>query len=161
MHITREGSGRKSVKTAGSERVVPVHSELIRHGLLEYHAAMEKLSHQNLFPEIEPDGRGFMSGKPSAFFNKYFATIGMKQDRSVNFHSFRHGIADAFRRAGYLDEQFGMLLGHTKPTPSGRYGIIPQGILADRVKMIEAVSFLGLDLSALKLESPDLGSAFS
>jgi integrase len=111
---------------------------------------MKTLCHQNLFPEIKPDGRGFMSGRPSAFFNGYFSAIGMKQDKTVNFHSFRHGIADAFRSAGYLDEQFGMLLGHTKATTTGRYGIIPQGILADRVKMIEAVAFPGLDLSSLR-----------
>ena len=90
-----------------------------------------------------------MSGRPSAFFNDYFVAIGMKEDKSVNFHSFRHGIADAFRNAGYLDEQFAMLLGHTKATTSGRYGIMPQGILADRVKMIELIEFPGLNLSAL------------
>ena len=149
FHITREGSPRKSVKTAGSERIIPVHSVLVRLGLLKYHAAMMASGKENLFPEIKPDGRGFMSGNPSAFFNGYFAAIGVKKDKRVNFHSFRHGIADAFREAGYLDEQFGMLLGHTKATTSGRYGIIPQGILAYRVKMIESVVFQGLDLSSL------------
>jgi len=149
FHITREGSDKKSVKTAGSERVIPVHSELVKLGFLHYHTAMKALGHQHLFPEIEPDGRGFISGRPSAFFNKYFAAIGVKQDKSVNFHSFRHGMIDAFRRAGYLDEQFGMLLGHTKATTTGRYGIIPQGILADRVRMIEDVNFPGVDLSLL------------
>jgi hypothetical protein len=62
----------------------------------------------------------------------------------VNFHSFRHGIADAFRNAGYMDEQFNMLLGHTKATTTGRHGILPEGILSERVKMIEAVVFSGL-----------------
>jgi integrase len=151
FHITREGSGRKTVKTPGSERIVPVHSELVRRGLLNYHATMKALGHQNLFPEIKADGRGFMSGRPSAFFNGYFAAIGIKEDKTVNFHSFRHGIADTFRNAGYLDEQFGLLLGHTKATTSGRYGIIPQGILVDRVKMIEAVAFPDLDLSELTI----------
>jgi hypothetical protein len=66
----------------------------------------------------------------------------------VNFHSFRHGIADAFRTAGYMDEQFNVLLGHTKATTTGTYGIVPQGILSERVKMIEAVSFQGLILEA-------------
>ena len=65
----------------------------------------------------------------------------MKVDKTVNFHSFRHGIADAFRQAGYLDEQFGMLLGHTKATTTGTYGIVPQGILSERVKLIESITF--------------------
>jgi hypothetical protein len=37
-----------------------------------------------------------------------------------------------------------MLLGHTKATTTGRYGILPEGILSERVKMIEAVEFPGL-----------------
>ena len=49
--------------------------------------------------------------------------------------------ADAFRRAGYLDEQFGPLLGHTKSTTTGRYGIMPEGPLRDRVAMIEAIGY--------------------
>jgi hypothetical protein len=56
----------------------------------------------------------------------------------------RHGIADAFRNAGYMDEQFNVLLGHTKAITTGRYGILPEGILSERVKMIEAVVFPGL-----------------
>jgi integrase len=40
-------------------------------------------------------------------------------NREVNFHSFRHSFTDALRRAGYLDEQFGMLFGHTKATTTG------------------------------------------
>jgi integrase len=63
-------------------------------------------------------------------FNDYFRDIGAKVDKSVNFHSFHHGIADAVRNAGYLDEQFNMLLGHTKATTMGTYGIVPQGILS-------------------------------
>ena len=66
-------------------------------------------------------------------------------DKTVNFHSLRHGIADAFRNAGYLDEQFNVLLGHTKATTTGTYGIVPQGILSERVKMIEAVEFSSLN----------------
>ncbi|MGO7388739.1 integrase, partial [Rhizobium ruizarguesonis] len=37
MHITTEGDGDKSVKTAGSMRVVPVHPELVKLGFLDYH----------------------------------------------------------------------------------------------------------------------------
>ncbi|WP_159010034.1 site-specific integrase [Bradyrhizobium sp. S69] len=145
MHVTEEGSPLKSTKTAGSMRVVPIHSELIKLGLIEYHASMVASGELQLFPQLQPDTRGFYSGVPSGFFNDYFRSIGVKVDKRVNFHSFRHGIADAFRDAGYLDEQFNMLLGHTKATTTGRYGILPEGILSERVKMIEAVAFPGLN----------------
>jgi integrase len=139
FHITKEGSARKSVKTKGSQRVVPMHRKLIEMGFLDYHARANDGG--SLFPEIKRDARGFISGNPSSFFNDYFRDIGVKLDKTQNFHSFRHGMADAFRAAGYLDEQFNMLLGHTKATTTGRYGIMPEGILSERVKMIEAVDF--------------------
>jgi hypothetical protein len=43
---------------------------------------------------------------------------------------------------GYMDEQFNMLLGYTKATTTGTYGILPERILSERAKMIEAVEFL-------------------
>jgi integrase len=141
FHITEEGSALKSTKTAGSMRVVPIHSSLIKLGFLKYHAAMVARGEKQLFPQLKPDTRGFFSGEASAFFNDYFRDIGVKVDKRVNFHSFRHGIADAFRSAGYMDEQFNVLLGHTKVTTTGTYGILPQGILSQRVEMIEACGF--------------------
>lgn len=136
-----DGSPSKSTKTAGSMRVVPIHSELIKLGFLEYHAAMAARGERQLFPEIKPDARGFFSGEPSKFFNAYFREIGVKVNKRVNFHSFRHGIADAFRSAGYMDEQFNVLIGHAKASTTGIYGILPQGILSQRVEMIEAVAY--------------------
>ena len=62
---------------------------------------------------LERDKRGYF-GEASKFFNGYFKAIGVKVDKRVNFHSFRHNVTDAFRAAGYLDEQHGVLLGHTK-----------------------------------------------
>ncbi|ACF02493.1 integrase family protein [Rhodopseudomonas palustris TIE-1] len=139
FHITEEGgAGTKSTKTEGSMRVVPMHSKLIELGFLKYHARMSAMG-DRLFPEIKADARGYISGKASTFFNDYFRAIGVKSDRSLNFHSFRHGFADALRRAGYYDEQFGPLLGHTKSTTTGRYGIESEMVIADRVKMVEAV----------------------
>lgn len=141
IHITEEGSTLKSTKTKGSQRVVPVHSELIRLGLLDYHASIVERGETQLFPQLKPDARGFFSGEASKFFNGYFRAIGAKVDKRVNFHSLRHGFVDALRAAGYLDEQFNVLLGHTKATTTGIYGVLPQGILSERLKMIEAVTF--------------------
>jgi hypothetical protein len=45
-----------------------------------------------------------------------------------------------FRAAG-LDEQFNVLLGHTKATTTSKYGIMVQGILSQRVEMIEALTY--------------------
>ncbi|MGW1423208.1 DUF6538 domain-containing protein [Bradyrhizobium manausense] len=145
FHITEVGDeeedgSAKSTKTGGSMRVVPVHSRLIELGFLDYHTALVARGEQRLFPEVERDKRGYF-GEASKFFNGYFKAVGVKLDKRVNFHSFRHNVTDAFRAAGYLDEQHGVLLGHTKASTTGRYGVLPEGPLRDRVMMIEAVSF--------------------
>jgi hypothetical protein len=57
FHITEEGSNLKSTKTAGSMRVVPVHSELIKLGLIDYHAAMVADGEKQLFSQLKPDTR--------------------------------------------------------------------------------------------------------
>ncbi|WP_156521076.1 site-specific integrase [Magnetospirillum moscoviense] len=153
FHITREttrdGDVKKTTKTKGSQRVIPIHTELIKLGFLDYVALVRKRNAKRLFPEITPDTRGHMSGHPSRWYGRYVARIGVKDDKSVNFHSFRHGLADAFRRAGYLDDQFKFMLGHTGATTTGRYGNLPEGELKMRVTMMEAVTFPGLDLSHL------------
>jgi hypothetical protein len=40
-----------------------------------------------------------------------------------------------------MDETFGPLLGHTKATTTGIYGVLPQGVLSERQKIIEAISY--------------------
>ncbi|MCP2209467.1 site-specific integrase [Bradyrhizobium diazoefficiens] len=150
FHITEvgdedEGGSAKSTKTEGSMRVVPVHSRLIELGFLDYHAGVVARGEQRLFPETERDKRGYF-GEASKFFNAYLKAVGVKVDRRVNFHSFRHGVADALRSAGYLDETFGPLLGHAKSSTTGRYGVLPEGPLRDRVRMIEAIGY-GLALA--------------
>jgi integrase len=148
FHITEEGStdegtDQKSTKTGGSQRVVPIHSKLIKLGFLRYHAKMRARGERRLFPELKRDTRGYF-GVASKFFNSYFKAIGVKVDKKLNFHSLRHSISDAFRRGGYVDEQFNVLLGHTEETTTGIYGILPPLTLNQRVEMIEAVQYSGL-----------------
>nr|WP_162245456.1 site-specific integrase [Methylobacterium sp. Leaf466] len=148
IHVTTEGDPSKVIKTKGSMRVIPVHPTLERLGFLSLHA---ECTGSRLFPEIKPDTRGSLAGHYSRWYARYLKRIGVKDDGSVNFHSFRHGMADALRRAGYRDEEFGFLLGHTQATTTGRYGLLAEGDLAQRCLMIEAVKFPGLDLAHLWL----------
>lgn len=150
MHVTTDGDDDKKLKTVGSERIVPVHSELIALGFLNYYAARKKAGSKRLFPEIKPDSRGFMSGVPSKFLNTYLDRIGVKT-KTLAMHSFRHLFADRLREAGYLNSEFGFILGHGDRLvqTTGRYGALPQGTVAHRSKLIEAVTFADLDLKAL------------
>lgn len=151
MHITTEGDGDKTVKTDGSMRVVPIHKELIKLGFLDYHAGMKKAGQSRLFPLAERNSRGQMIADFSREFSRYLIRIGIKIGRGLSLYSFRHGAADALRRAGYLDEQFGFILGHTSATMTGRYGIMPQGMLEQRVELVNAIAYPDLKIDHLKL----------
>ena len=153
FHITTAGdeAGVKSTKTEGSERVIPVHSALLDLGFADkYLSEVKNGGNRQLFPELKKDARGFWSGDASGFFNKYFDLIGVKEGRKYNFHSFRHNVTDEFRMAGFLDEQFAPLLGHTKSTTTQRYGILTQLNLEARVRMVEALRYPALDLEVLR-----------
>ena len=149
IHITEEGDETKSTKTEGSMRIVPVHPELVRLGFIAHAETMRQRGERRLFPEAERNQRGQMAAKFSREFGRYLVRIGMKSGRGLSLYSFRHVFVDALRRAEYLDEHFGFLVGHAKPTTTGQYGIIPQGMLRQRVEMIKAVHYPGLDLTHL------------
>ncbi|TIV93809.1 MAG: integrase, partial [Mesorhizobium sp.] len=149
MHITTEGDGEKSVKTEGSMRVVPVHDELIRLGFIKYRDGMEVAGQARLFPEARRNSRGQMIAEFSREFGRYLTRLGMKAGRGLSLYSFRHGVADALRRAGYLDEQFGFILGHVAGTMTGRYGVMPQGMLQQRVDLVNSIGYPNLRLEHL------------
>ena len=128
FHITTEGDGDKSVKTAGSMRVVPVHPEFVKLGLLTYHARMQEVGQTRLFPKPS-EIHAVDDAEFSREFGRYLTRLGLKDGRGISLYSFRHGAVDALRRAGHLDAQFGFILGHTSASMTGRYGVMPQGML--------------------------------
>jgi len=82
----------KSVKNRNSKRVIPIHSKLIKLGLLDYKNALHSNGHDRLFPELKHDrikGYGKAAGK---WFNEYFlgTQLKFKRDGTKTFHSFRH-----------------------------------------------------------------------
>ena len=152
FHITTEGEktdAGKSVKTEGSMRIVPVHPELVRLGILDYHAQRVEAGDKQLFPGAKRNERGQMMADFSREFGKYLTRIGLREGRGLSLYSFRHGAADALRRAGYLDAQFGFILGHVEASMTGRYGIMPQGMLKQRVELVNAITYPGLKLDHL------------
>ncbi|MBX5149581.1 tyrosine-type recombinase/integrase [Rhizobium lentis] len=90
----------RSLKTPGSERVIPIHPELIKLGLLQRVSKIREAGGSRLFPELP----GETQDEISDLFQKRFAywqkkTLGIAE-KGVSFHSFRHGFRDALREAG-------------------------------------------------------------
>ncbi|WEJ09304.1 site-specific integrase [Sinorhizobium prairiense] len=90
----------RSLKTPGSERIIPVHPELVKLGLLQRVARIRKDGASRLFPDLPGDTQDELSD----LFQKRFAYWQKKvlgiSEKGVSFHSFRHGFRDALREAG-------------------------------------------------------------
>nr|WP_317893308.1 site-specific integrase [uncultured Sphingomonas sp.] len=99
----------KRVKTNASERVVPVHDELIRCGFLAFAASQRLCGETNLFPELPFGHLGYRSTAISRWFSRFLENAGAAAPLTC-FHSFRHNFRDGLREAK-IDRDLALLLG--------------------------------------------------
>lgn len=147
----------KSVKNDSSRRVVPLHSELLRMGFLEFCEQAGREGREKLFSDglVFNINKGW-GGIATQFFCRmpsdstpvggYFYNVGIRtrdeQGRtdSKNFHSFRHTFTDLAREAGaeaYL--VLPDLTGHSR-THEGQHASYGNGFsLAKKLEVLEAL----------------------
>lgn len=119
------------LKTASSTRIVPIHTKLIKNGLLKYLEAVKSSGSERLFPELayHPiNGYGQSFTKWFSLFNRDNVT----KDPLKTFHSIRHAVANELKQSGVTVELLSELLGHKVESISmSRYGksFRPEAIL--------------------------------
>lgn len=111
----------KSVKSAGSRRLVPVHPVLIRLDLLRLAEDLARRGETFLFPDLKPNRFGIRTASWSKWWGRYTTAIGL-DDRRLVFHSFRHGFKDACRDSGVSKDIHDVLTGHAPINVGDRYG---------------------------------------
>lgn len=146
FNVTEEAEGQ-SVKTAAGIRRVPVHSVLIRRGLLKYRKA---LPDGQLWPALKsggPDGK--LSWYLSKRFTEFRRSADVKRPR-LAFHSLRKNFATALDNAGANRDEIAALIGHergfTLETYSGGKG------LQALASIVEKVEYSGLKLDHLHVK---------
>ena len=114
----------KSLKNKGSRRSVPLHSELIRLGLLKYVSNIRASKEARLFPLLMPDDNGKVTASFSKWFGRYKAECGIEApSRGLkDFHSFRHTFKDACREVEISTEVHNSLTGHSSGDVGSTYG---------------------------------------
>ena len=89
IHLVEDDGEGQRIKTGKSgERVVPIHPELVRLGLIDYWEAIKKHGWLPLFPAIVRSELNGAGGKVSQWFSKFKTAKGFGRDKV--FHSFRH-----------------------------------------------------------------------
>lgn len=140
----------KSVKTRNSVRKVPIHSTLIKIGLLEYVAERRKAGDVQLFPTLAPKAYGNYATYPARRFNERFLPDAVQLEPDQVLYSLRHSFRDALRRIDAPDDTLRALGGWADHSAtSSDYG--------DRTnpdyqsKWIELVAYPGTNLAHLYL----------
>ncbi len=139
----------KSVKNGDSDRLVPVHPELVRLGFIAFVQRQQQSNAGRLFPELPRDVVGYLSGPFSKRYATYLDTLGIR-DPKLTFHSFRHNFADALRRADISSERQDALGGWTGAGSLRK--IYGDGLGAELYGDMCKVSYPGLDLSHLHVQ---------
>jgi integrase len=107
--LTNEGESQ-SIKSDAGHRQVPIHSELIRLGFLEYVKATKGTGSASLWPAMR-----LREGKPSGFYSRWFSafrkSVGLAE-AYPDFHCFRHTVRPLMRRAGHSESTMDKITGH-------------------------------------------------
>jgi integrase len=113
--------GDKKLKTLSSARVIPLHTCLLKLGLVEYAEWLRKKGQSRLFPELKKRRDGY-SQDASKWFARYRVRCGVAGERKT-FHSFRHTVANYLKQRGEVKEKIAAICGHKDESiTTGLYG---------------------------------------
>jgi integrase len=108
LSITSQGDGQR-VKTKAGLRSIPIHSELIRLGFLDFVEKAKKGSNDSFWPDL-PKREGKPGGYFSHWFSEYRNSLGF--DKAPDFHCFRHTVRTQMAEAGIPEAVIDTLVGH-------------------------------------------------
>jgi len=144
FHI-RPGGPEKRVKTPAGVRRVPIHSELRALGLLRRVERLRSDGEVRLFPNLQPGPRGYLSDKPTKFYQDLIDRA-VGKDAPVVFHSFRHTFITRLRAARVERFLRMAIVGHDPGETHEDYG--EQDIAALNAE-VQKVEYPGLNLTTL------------
>ena len=114
-----EAGNDKSLKTASSLRLIPIHNKLIELGFIGY---IKTLKRKRVFEGITQAVDGTYSSMFSKRFGRYLERINVKEKKQ-SFHSFRHNMSDTLKNLDVPESVIKAILGHTDDSETfGRYG---------------------------------------
>jgi integrase len=112
LNITDEGDDNKRVKSKAGKRKVPLHSELIRLGFLDF--VDSRGNSMRLFPDYSYSANGGYGRNLGRWCNESFLPrLGIKQPGLV-FHSLRHTVVTRLAQANVPEPIIQCIVGHAR-----------------------------------------------
>ncbi|WP_277021496.1 MULTISPECIES: site-specific integrase [Paracoccus] len=106
---------QEATKNAHSKRLVPVHRDLVKLGLLDYVASLRASGAVRLFPDWQPEDK-----INRWFLRTYLPSVGIEDGKKV-FHSFRHTLKTELIRTGCTKELSDLITGHEDQSVAAVY----------------------------------------
>ncbi len=140
----------KLLKNKNARRIEPVHPDLVKLGLLDYHADMAKGKHVRLFPDLKKSDGAVKFGKQPGKQFKAVVTDTLGETPGKTFHSLRHTFSNFYKQHGLQNDYFRQVFGHELPAlAANQYGAkFPPKLLYEEViaKLDYGCSFLSTQL---------------
>lgn len=134
-----EDDGDRTVKTVGSRRLIPLHADLIKLGLLDYIDELPKAEGQ-LFPLLTPNPSGYYGANFGKRWAEYLRNV-VKLETSVNpSHGFRHTFKTLCRGAGIAEDVQDAITGHAAGSVARGYGEMPIGRMAAEMERFPSLT---------------------
>ena len=133
-----QSDGDRTVKTATSRRVVPLHPDVIARGFLEYVGKLP--AGGMLFPHLRPCSKGRYSTNFAKRWGIYLRdTVGLVSPASPS-HGFRHTFKTMARRAKLQTEVHDAITGHAAGGVGRTYGEMPLSVMAEEIARIPTIA---------------------
>lgn len=138
IRITDEGEGQ-SLKSEAARRSIPIHSELIRLGLLDYAEEVRKADPKgSLWPLLNRN-------TASSWFSEYRKSFPGLEAKWLDFHSFRHTVRTRLAKAEVSEKTMEVIIGHEPSGSTGRK-VYTHLDMEDLRKAIQKLSYGSIDL---------------
>jgi integrase len=112
LNITDEGDNKKRLKAKASRRKVPLHSELIQLGFLDF--VRGRSNGKRLFPDYNWNANGGYGRNLGRWYNGIFLPkLGIKTP-GVVFHCARHTMVTRLGQAGVAEPIYQCIVGHAR-----------------------------------------------
>jgi len=129
--LNEEGDG-KSLKTGSSKRLVPVHSQLLKRGLLGFVQGVRDDGHHRLFHTLTYDPKNKWGRALGRWFNDRFLEKLSIKTRHLSFHSLRHSMVTELSQAGVDEPLVKSIIGHKRSGVTG--GVYLKGYKTEQTR---------------------------
>lgn len=136
LDIHSEGGNR--VKTEGSIRQVPLHSDLLELGFLEYIQSLPTAG--RAFPKLKEhkaNGYGYAVGDA---WGEYLRDVVKLDTAASPFHGFRHTFKTLCREVGIETAVSDWITGHASPNVGATYGVNPLNRMAKEIEKLPSIA---------------------